>query len=318
VAAVLLTVGSIFNAALLGVSWPEPGRRTVLTYVMMVVGLLVNSMCTMPIFSRGVGLAVFVAAMAYSVRVRRFRLAVMIPAIIWVALCAHTGLTGRSIHGRNSDVITYLTTLFQYSIFDPAKVLYSGFGLNDCFTSLAMSMKAITRADVRPLTQLDWVLFQLPIPRGLGLSPAWTLDLTLYIGGYGTWGYTTGMLGDTYIHWKWFGPLWFIPVGIAYRFVSCLTFGQRNQLTTGISAYSLVLFSSYYAIGIGVFNTYRAFVVGFMMPTVAVVLFLMIRRVFTPPRDLSPVAIDTSYLSESPLPPARSPQVGGASSPVGL
>ncbi|WP_428940429.1 hypothetical protein [Fontivita pretiosa] len=306
VAAVLLSVGSVFNAAMLGISWPEPHRRTVLTYVMMFVGLLVNSMCTMPIFSRGAGLAVFVAAMAYSIRVRRFRLSVMIPAVIWVALCAHAGLVGRGIHGRNSDVLTYLTVLFRYSIFDPASVLYSGFGLNDCFTSLAMSMKAITRADVRPLTHLNWILFQLPIPRGLGLTPAWTLDLTLYIGGYGAWGYTVGMLGDTYIHWKWFGPLWFIPVGIAYRFVSCLTFEQKNQVATGISAYSVVLFSSYYAIGVGVFNTYRAFVVGFMMPTIAVVLFLMVRRVFTPQRDEQFMPPGGAYQPES-QPPTPQP-----------
>jgi hypothetical protein len=281
--AIILAVGAVFNAVMLGVSWPEPGMRSVLTYAGMFMGLFINSMYTMPIMSRGVGLPVFVAAMAYSIRVRRFRLIVMVPAVLWVALCAHAGLLGRSLYGRQSDVITYLSVLLQYSISDPLAVLRSGAGLNDCFTSLAMSMKAITRADVRPLTQVDWLIFQLPIPHWFSFMPDWTLDLTLYIGGYGTWGYTVGMLGDTFIHWGWFGPLWFILVGIAYRFISELVFSPHALRSGGISIYSLVLFSGYYAIGSGVFNTYRAWVTGFTIPTVLVVLFLLLRKLFANP-----------------------------------
>ncbi|HEY7087809.1 MAG TPA: hypothetical protein VH518_06940, partial [Tepidisphaeraceae bacterium] len=287
-ATIILSVGSVFNAVMLGVSWPEPGQRTAVTYVMMIVGLFVNSMYTMPVFSRGAGLAVFVAAMAYSIRVRRFRLIVMIPAILWVALCAYTGLVGRGIHGRDSDVPTFISTLVTYGLEDPVSVLRSGCGLNDSFTALAMSMKAITRADVRPLTKLDWLIFQLPIPHWWDWLPTWTLDLTLYIGGYGSWGYTVGILGDTYIHWGWWGPLWFVPIGILYRLVADLSFNaagvrEGGVREGGISAYSLLLFSGYWAIGMGVFNTYRAFVVGFILPATLICIFLFLRKMFFRP-----------------------------------
>lgn len=285
VMAIVFSVGSVFNAAMLGVSWPEREQRTVMTYVMMFIGLLVNSLFTMPIFSRGVGLAVFVAALAYSVRVRRFSPMVLIPAAIWVALCTHAGLYGRGVYGRASDVPTYILALFRHSIFDPVSVIRSGFGLSDCFTSLTVSMKAVTAADVRPLTKLDWMLIQLPIPRWLGILPEWTLNLTLYLGGYGAWGYTSGALGDTYIHWGWAGPLWFVPIGVCYRLLACLAFNPQTMATGGISVYSLVLFSGYYAIGVGVFNTYRAWVVSFTIPFVLVCLFLALRKIFMPPES---------------------------------
>jgi hypothetical protein len=286
--AILLTVCSVFNAVMLGMSWPEPGQRTFLTYAGMALGLFINSIYTMPVMSRGVGLPVFVAAMAYSVRVRRFKLSIMLPAIVWVALCGHAGLVGRAYYGRRSDVITYLSVLFQYSIYDPAQVFRSGMGLNDGFTALAMSMKAITRVDVGQLTKINWLIFQLPIPHWFNFMPEWTLDLTIFIGGAGTWGYTVGMLGDTFIHWGWFGPLWFIPVGITYRLVSELVFSPKSLQAGRISIYSLVLFSGYFAIGSGVFNTYRAWETAFIIPTGLVVLFLVLRRLFvTPDQDTS-------------------------------
>src|SRR5450432_59737 len=127
IAAIILSVGSVFNAALLGVSWPEREERTALTYFMMFVGLFVNSMYTMPIMSRGAGLTVFVAAMAYSVRVRRFRISVMLPAVIFVALCGYAGLVGRGVYGRDSDVPTYISMIFQ-AMSDPINVMRSGLG----------------------------------------------------------------------------------------------------------------------------------------------------------------------------------------------
>ncbi len=279
-----LALGSVFNAVMLGISWPEPHQRTVVTYLMMFFGLFLNSINTMPVFSRGAGLVVFVAAMAYSIRVRRFRLAIMVPAILWVALCAHSGLVGRGIYGRNSDVPTYLSVLFRYGLADPLQMLRSGFGLNDCFTSLAMSMKAIGRADIRPLSAFHWLLFQLPLPHWFGFMPDWTLDLTLYIGGYGSWGYTVGVLGDTFVHWGWFGILWFIVIGVANRLITTLVFRPESLAAGGISAYSLVLFASYYAVGAAVFNNFRSWVVGFTLPLVLVCALLALRRVFAPPQ----------------------------------
>src|SRR5262249_34170157 len=80
------------------------------------------------------------------------------------------------------------------------------------------------------------------------------------------------------------GPIWFIPIGIVYRLVADLSFGAA-QREGGISSYSLLLFSGYWAIGMGVFNTYRAFVVGFILPAVLICAFLFLRQMLLPPPE---------------------------------
>ncbi len=184
--------------------------------------------------------------------------------------------------------ITFISHAAYLAWERPGDILFYGIGINDGFTTLAVSMHGSDIADVRPLTKLQWLAFQIPIPRVAGIHPEWTVDLTLYIGGYGTWGFTTGILGDLYIHWKWLGVLWFVLLGVLYRMMAALALGDsRDKVRAGgLSPYMLALVAAYYALGMGMFNTFRSWVVTFLGPLVAVVVFLLLHRLFAGERPV--------------------------------
>lgn len=270
-------------AGLIGASWPEKGQRTFLNVGFCLFCLFLASTPYMAKFSRGTGLPALLAVGGFAIRYRRVSMLGLGAAVAWAIVAAHAGIVGRSIYGHYSGVYPFFKALFTLSSSGWGEMFVTASGANDSLTPLCVSIRAVESADIWLLTPSNWLRFQLPVPRFLGLHPEWTTSLTYYVGGRGSgFNYTFGMLGDTCAHLGNKGALLFVPVGIMYRMTTALYFGPARR-PDAISAYSALLFSSYVAWMLGLFNNYRSWVVGFMYPLYLLLFVMIVRRLLLPP-----------------------------------
>lgn len=280
--AVIVLVG--VGAACVGIGFPMRGQRGLHHWLEALVALFLLSVPYMSAFSRGSGFPVLVAVVARIVQTRRLRWMPLILALLWVGMAGHAGLAGRGLHGHYAGVwpyVKYLVTdsLFEWDLGGGAE----GTVGYDAYTPLCVTFTAIDKLPMGQLTLWEWLRLQIPIPRIPGIHPEWTFTLTYYVGGFGSWGYTSGMLGDTFGHFKWWGVIPFFVLGICYRVIDLLCFGERGKYVNGVlSIYTILLFTSYYAMLVGLFNNFRTWTSAFFYPTYLVLGFTLLRHWFSP------------------------------------
>jgi hypothetical protein len=281
---------SILGAALVGFSWPDRSYRNGL-HVVVGCGLLLLA-CTpgMASFSRGTGFPFVVAYVAYAVRQRSLPLKTGIACVLIAAIAGTTGMTGRGVHGHYAGVFPYIGHFFTDGLWSWAYILDVVMGANDSFTTLCVSIRAVGAVNLGQFTPVEWFIFQIPIPRIFGIHPEWNFTLTYFVGGRGAWNYTSGMFGDTYVHFGMFGSMLFAVLGVAYRFIATLNPAQPDTVRSqGINPYLILTLTSYYATAMGLFNAFRTWVVPFFYPlylTIAAVIILWMVR---PPRHDLPL-----------------------------
>jgi hypothetical protein len=250
----------MLGAALLGMGFPDRGFRSPLTYIATSFSTFLLALPYMAQFSRGTGLPLLITYVAYAIRVQRLSIIKLLLVVAWAGWAAEAGFTGRGIYGHYAGVPDYFRAMFTDAKL--SNVVDRLFFAQDAYSSLCVSFAA-TETDIRRLTIGQWIFSQIPIPRIRGIHPEWTPTLTYYVGGVGSWGYTEGMLGDTYNHFGWFGMLWFFIPGVAYRLVDHLCFGRGAGRAVSVSPYFVLLCSSYFAMLIGLFNNFRSWIVAF-------------------------------------------------------
>jgi hypothetical protein len=298
--AILVDISGIIGAVMVGFSWPAKGERNLLTVGTAVVGLLLAANVFMSRLSRASGLPFILAYGAASIRFRKSNIILGIAVLYIVAASAHTGLTGREVYGHYPGSYFFYKHFFGYSVLRPMESLEAGLRAGDSFTSLAVTMYAVDSTDIHELTRLQWMANLLPVPRAFGL-PTWTTDPSRAIGTmYQTnpfW-FTLGLFGDTYAHFRYWGFIWFIPIGVAFRMIhelvnkgsGLLGGAPTNQdLTVAaptyqfINLYALLMVMNYGALMRGLFNTYRSLEVTFLLQVALLVGFLFLVRIYRGP-----------------------------------
>lgn len=276
----ILRFTSIIGPLIVGFCWPEKHERALWTtpfYMLLVALSCVHFMAT---FSRGAGLPVLLAAAAFSIR--RGRVGWQLPAaIVWSMICAHAGLEGRGEHGHFAGLYAFADFLYNETLGDLGNIVKVALNAVDAYTSLCIEIHADQVTDVRLLSPGDWLRSQIPLPRFLGFMPEWTPDYTLFVGGYQTWGYTVSFLGDTKGHLGDFGALVFVAWGILYRMVSDLAFQRAAWTENRLRPYVILLFITYGALALGVFQSNRPMVVIFFFPAYLIVGALIVQRLLT-------------------------------------
>lgn len=288
---ILVDVSGIIGAVMIGFSWPEKQRRNFLNVGIGIFGLLMGAHVFMSRFSRASGLPFALAFGAASLRFRKVNILAGLIVLYVVAVFALTGLTGRGEYGHFSGSALFVKHLYSYSIYHPVEASQMALRAGDSFTSLVVTMDAVTTTDINALSPLAWIANQAPIPRAWGL-PVWTTDPSRAVGTMhytNPFWFTLGIYGDTYAHFGYLGFVWFIPIGIAFRMVSQLVIKGGGfiggpagaQYQPGyhfINLYALLLVMNYGAFLRGLFNTYRSFEVTFLLELGLITGLLMVVR----------------------------------------
>jgi hypothetical protein len=271
---------SMLGAALVGLSWPEKENRTWLGTLARLALIFLACTSGMCHFSRGSGLPALSAAAAFAVRFRRLSFG-FIAALVWVALCAHAGLVGRGFYGHLGGLFPYLSFLVGTSIFGGRELISVFLGASDAYTSLCVAMNANTTTDCHLLTPINWLIFQIPLPRAFGFFPEWTVDYTYFLGGQGNWGYTVSMFGDSFGELGWAGCLVFLVWGVVFKAIDRLSFTSNvDPSDRSIQPYMMIAFISYLGLEMGLFNTNRSMVVALFFPIYAIVALMFLTRIF--------------------------------------
>lgn len=271
------------SACCIGLSWPLKVLDKPFSVLIGLAALFVISIPLMSNFSRGSGLPVAFAAVAYAVRHRRFSVVGMGLAAYWVLVSGHAGLMGRGVHGHFAGLTLYLGFLLSHSLFAGRELLSVLFSAGDTWIVMSTVMTSVhEQTDVGALSPLGWVVFQIPVPRIFGLHPEWTVEMTRFVGGRGSWGYTTSIFGDAFLHYSWFGVWCFIPLGVAYRMVSFVGFRISDYHAYALNPFIVYVATSYFALMLGVFNNYRSWMVGFTYPLYLIVFGLFLLKAMQP------------------------------------
>lgn len=280
---IVIYVLIVLGAGLIGIGWPLKARHDPIGVAVSILGLLMLSAPFMANFSRGTGLAFVVALAAYCLRHRRLPVMGTIIVVVWVLLCGHAGLTGRGIYGHRGGVLPYLWHLLTYSTLAGFDIFRVGTSAGDAYTVTSTVMAGVATTDLHALGPFEWLFFQIPVPRIFGLHREWTVDVTLFLGGTGAWNYTTSIFGDVFIHYRWFGALPFVFVGVMYRMVDFLAFRLTAAAPHLLNPFVLFLATSYLAMFMGIFNSFRAWNVAFFYPLYLLAICLVLVKAFAPP-----------------------------------
>ena len=273
------------GATLIGLGWPTRERRNPVHIFLCLFFLLVTSFGYMSAFSRGAGLPMAVAMIAYAIRNRSLKWWLLLLVGMWVIICGDAGLFGRFEHGHYGGVLPFLKQVFTQSIFRWDRLLMSTVYVNDSFTRLCVAIQASSDMDMHTLSPLKWFLFQVPVPRVFGFHPRFDVSLTRFVGGHGAWGYTMTMMGDTYMHFGFLGAMTFLIPGVVYRALNHLTIGAGATGPESFNPYFLVLVTSYLAWMMGLFNTYRAWVVASSYPFYMILIVMITIKLLRGPRS---------------------------------
>lgn len=284
---------SILASGCIGVSWPEKVRDNPLAVIVSLFGLMLIGTHFMANFSRGSGLPIAVAALAYAVRYRRVSLIGMGLAICWVLFTAHAGLSGRGIYGHRGGVVPYLIHLVTYSSLSGFQVIESSFIASDAFTATAVTMEAHDAMDIGAMSPWDWLRFQIPIPRIFGIHPDWHVAVSFFLSGSRNqgFGFTTSIFGDTFIHLGWPGSAIYIFIGIMYRMVSFLAFDLSDKISSKLNPFILLMATSYYAMFLGIFNNFRSWNTTFSYSLYLMIIGMIILRSVFPSVNSNRAAI---------------------------
>jgi len=276
----MMTVVGILGAALIGISWPDKERRTFFVVLWGLTMLFLVSTPLMASFSRGTGLPVIVAYIAYAVRLRTLPVKTGLFCVFYAGIAGYAGMSGRGVHGHYAGILPYLEQFFTDSIWSWGNAFLTAMGANDSFTPLCVSIRAVEQTYLGQFTPLDWFIFQIPIPRIFGIHPEYTMTLTYFVGGRGSWNYTATIFGDTFIHFGFAGALVFGFLGAAYRFIATLIDTTTATATMGVNPFVILTLTSYFAMAMGLFNGFRAWVVPFFYPLYIVVFFVVLLGLF--------------------------------------
>lgn len=252
----------VLSCALLGLGWPSRGRATAGHYLL---GLTVVALCSLdfiPSFSRGSGLPVVVAVASYAYRERRIPWLAAIVGAAWTLVVMDVALAGRSTVGHYAGLLPWFgvfgTVVGQLARGNLATMFNAVNGLIDAITPTAVSIAALANGHtVGRMPTLDWFAEQVPFPHFIYQGPRYTIALTRFLGGYGSWGYTSSFFGEAWIEFQWLGSLLFVVVGATLRFIDGLVFSPRRS-SGRVSLYALMLPVGYIALYLGLFNNFRS------------------------------------------------------------
>jgi hypothetical protein len=269
------------SATLLGLSFPEKRQRNLLHLPVLLFCLLIITLPLMSTFSRGVGITVLVAAAAFSVRLGRINWLGIGLATVFAIIGVQVAFGGRGTVGHYAGALAWAAYLLSGSfISDWSTAISAAMYANDSFTPLCVSMKAAATTNVFALTPSDWLIFQIPVPHVFLFSQAYTLQLTEYLGGTGSWGYTPSMFGDVWVHLGWAGAAMFAIVGLVYRAFDELAFHPTPEGT--LNPFFLLLVFGYFAMAAGLFNSFRSWNTGTTDGIMFVSVLLFLRKVLVP------------------------------------
>ena len=294
----MLSMMSMLGAALVGLSWPARETRNGIDVFVGV--FLIFLCCTMGMsnFSRGTGLPIIAAYAAYAIRHQKLPIKTGLFCLYLVAALGYAGMSGRGIFGHYAGVAPFLWQFVTVGTWDIPHAFETVMNANDSFTPLCVSVRGAQTTYLGQLTPLDWMLFQIPFPRVLGLHPEWTFTLTYFVGGRGSWNYTSSMFGDAYAHLGFAGCIVFFFVGIAYRFIAQLVPPLRPAgVQWSVSPYLILVFTSYFACAMGLFNSFRAWNVSFFYPIYLVVGSVMLLWFFRSGNSISQESERSSEMS---------------------
>lgn len=278
---------SLIAAACFGLSFPGFARRPMLS-ITVLFSIIILCLPLMAHFSRGAGLPMVIALFGYTIKMRKIKWVLFSVVLYVCALFAHAGLSGRGLYGHYAGALYFLTHAFTYSLYMPFDVMMVPLKAADSIFPLATTMAAIdSGTDIRLLSPMQWIVFQIPVPRIFGFHADWTPALTHFIGGQGSWHYTFGIFGDTFAHLGWFGALLFVYMGVAYRIVSAAAFDSRSAVYSLINPYYLWLTMSYFAMFMGIFNSFRAWQVTFYYSFYLLIIGVTLLRVVGARNDSS-------------------------------
>ncbi len=292
---IIVDILGIIGAVMVGYSWPAKGERNFASVGLGVVALMMAANVFMSRFSRASGMPFLLAYGAASVRFRKVNIFFGLLIFYLVATCALTALTGRAVYGHYAGSFFFFKHFFTYSLTVPLDSLEAGMQAGDSLTPLTVTMLGVETTDIHELTPLQWIANLTPVPRSFGL-PEWTTDPSRSLGTmyltHPFW-YTLGLFGDTYAHFRYWGFIWFIPIGIGYRMVHQLAswgLDRASSVNTGliqvyqfINLYTLLLVMTYSAMLRGLFNTYRSFEVSFLMVVGLLTGFLFLVKLYRGP-----------------------------------
>lgn len=252
----------VLSCALLGLGWPPRGRANAGHYLL---GLTVIALCSLnfiPSFSRGSGLPVVVAVASYAYRERRIPWPAAIAGAVWTTLVMNVALAGRGSVGHYAGLLPWFgvfgTVVGQFARGNFAAMYNTVNGLIDAITPTSVSIAALANGhSVGRMSTVDWFAEQVPFPHFVYQGPRYTIALTRFLGGYGSWGYTSSFFGEAWIEFQWFGSLLFIVVGATLRFIDGLAFHPRRP-SGRVSLYALMLPVGYIALYFGLFNNFRS------------------------------------------------------------
>lgn len=261
----LTTIGT---SAMVGISWGlSNARRQGNPLLTRSIGIVIVLLETIPLaasFSRGSGLPAAVAVGAMTAIERKTRPSVIIALILWVLIAGTVGMTGRGKYGHYSGVEKYVTHLVDVeSWLRPSKMAPLMLGASDSLTPLSLCLQANARnIDVQAMPVTEWLKLQIPVPSSLGL-PRWSVYLPFALGAThrSEFNYTTGIYGDLVLHFGLFGPVWFVLIGLFYRYVNDIAFENQGRESAGglIINWNLLFgVGTYYAFLIGAFNNFRS------------------------------------------------------------
>lgn len=290
---------NVLAAIAYGFGWPEKGepRRSVVALGAIYV-LVLCSIPSVAGFSRGSGLYPILMVLGYVGRFRRIPWFSFILSTFFVIYCSQVGLHGRGIYGHGGGVLNFLTEFRSGAEFDftsASERIMSG----EALTPLSVVMAAgQAHSDLQPLSPMQWIIFQIPVPHVFGLFGTYTLDPTIFVGGAGEWGYTASMFGDTFAHFGWAGCIAFVYMGILYRTLEELVDFYDSRHSRSTLAF-LMLPVAYYSFLLGTFNTFRAWNSSFVFGIGILLLILWFYgKLKNQSEDWSPLPLPTP---DSPL-----------------
>jgi hypothetical protein len=279
--AVIMVIGTAVSAAALGASWPAKGSQSLFGNAFRLLFLLALCTPNMAMFSRGSALPVLICFAAFSVRHRRLNWVIAILAVGFTALCGHAGLAGRGVMGHYAGVFPYLQFLFTESLSRWDEMFSIFTGAVDAYTPLCVTMQAVKSTDIHAVTWTDWLLIHIPIPYSWGFQPELTTDLSYFIRGASARWYTLGLFGDLWAHFGWAGWAVMAVLGMLYRMLDHLIIGQDLfDEHDHLNPYMFLMFTSYYAMMVGLFNNFRSWTTLFFYPLFLTVAILLVFRFF--------------------------------------
>jgi hypothetical protein len=291
------------SAIMIGLAWPERGRRNIFNVGLSLLSVFAASQIFMSRFSRGSGLLFLLLFLAISLRLRRISWFWGGVTLLLAMFLADAGLTGRDNYGHFSGSLNFFTQFFTYSLFDWSGASNALIHAVDSLTPTSVCIYGMEHGGIGEMPVISWILMQTPVPRLLGL-PQWTADPSLVISSNRSW-FTPSMFGDVYAHLHFAGFFAFVYMGVLYRIVDQVAWGFEREGRGGfwfcaqtadgrawtgawtqhlmtLNLWAIWLCASYGALARGLFNTYRAWNVMFFYPLYAIFLLLLLRRLLRP------------------------------------